>query len=100
VQVFGLDGSFVRQWGSFGVGQGQLRYPIRVVASGGEVFVLESFNHRVQVFDLDGTFLRQLGSRGDYDGQFDYPDGLAVSDGEVFVSDSRVQVVTQILETG
>ena len=48
VQVFGLDGSFVRQWGTRGDGAGQFTLPYGIAVSEGEVFV--SCDHRVQVF--------------------------------------------------
>ena len=34
VQVFGLDGSFVRQWGGNGVGAGQFDHPSGIACSG------------------------------------------------------------------
>ena len=48
VQVFGLDGSFVRQWGGLGHGVGQFVCSRGIAVSKGEVFVAS--NHRVQVF--------------------------------------------------
>ena len=48
VQVFGVDGSFVRQWGEEGDGAGQFENPDGIAVSEGEVFV--SCDHRVQVF--------------------------------------------------
>ena len=91
--VFGLDGSFVRQWGTRGSGAGQLNYPCGVVVNGDEVIVTEIVNHRVQVFGLDGSFVRQWGGEGGGAGQFIYSSGIAVSEGEVFVtSRHRIQV--------
>ena len=93
VQVFGLDGSFVRQWGGEGSREGQFDGPYGVVVNGDEVLVTDLGNHRVQVFGLDGSFVRQWGGGGAGVGQFDYPWGVAVSEGEVFVGcDHRVQV--------
>jgi uncharacterized protein (TIGR03663 family) len=102
-------------WGEFGVGPGQFNHPRGVaVGPGGEVYVVDSDNHRVQVFDAGGVLLRQWGSQcnlateqgcadldGDGpmvygDGQFQEPWGIAVAeDGRVYVADTwnhRVQV--------
>ena len=95
IQCFGLDGTFVRMWGSFGAAPGQFDSPFGLaVSSAEEVFVCDMGNHRVQVFDLDGTFRRIWGSDGVAPGQFQYPKSVAVScAGEVLVSDrTRVQV--------
>ena len=88
-------GSFVRQWGSEGSGQGQLKNPRDVAVSEGEVFVCDSYNERIQVFGVDGSFVRQWGTKGSGQGQFNHPMGVAVSDGEVLVCDyanHRIQV--------
>ena len=43
VQVFGLDGTYLRQWGTQGAGHGQLNGPCGVtVSDGGEVFVCDA----------------------------------------------------------
>ena len=48
--MFGLDGSFVRQWGEEGDGVGQFVSPEGIGVGESEVFV--SCNNRVQVFRL------------------------------------------------
>ena len=64
IQVFGVDGSFIRQWGTRGSGQGEFKCPGGVAVSNEEVVVSDTFNHRVQVFDVAGTFLRQWSTEG------------------------------------
>lgn len=110
-----VDLSVVSAWGEVGTAPGQFNHP-RGVAVGpeGNVYVVDSDNHRVQVFDADGAFLREWGSQcnlaveqsctdldGDGpmnygDGQFQEPWGIAVADdGRVYVADTwnhRVQV--------
>ena len=102
-------------WGGVGVDLGQLNHP-RGIAVGpdGNVYVVDSDNHRVQVFDAAGNSLRAWGSNcnlatgvgcqdldGDGpmvvgDGQFQEPWGIAVDgDGRVYVADTwnhRIQV--------
>jgi DNA-binding beta-propeller fold protein YncE len=67
-----------------------------VTIHGDQVFVSDTFNHRIQVFDLSGNYSSQWGSEGINDGEFMYPQGLAVSaSGDVVVCDmynNRVQV--------
>ena len=76
--MFGLDGSFVRQWGTVGSGEGQFNFPHGVLVDGDEVLVIDTCNNRVQVFGLNGSFVRQWGDKGYGVGQFHFPWGVAV----------------------
>jgi tripartite motif-containing protein 71 len=62
----------------------------------GNVYVADTFNHRVQVFTSSGVFLREWGQQGRGQGQLDMPQGIAVDgSGKVYVADTfndRVQV--------
>ena len=89
VQVFGLDGSFVRTWGVRGSGPGQFKSPVFLAVHGAQVYVADYGNHRVQVFGLDGSFVREWGGRGSGEGQFDCPVGIMVRGELVYVADFR-----------
>jgi DNA-binding beta-propeller fold protein YncE len=104
VTVFNSDGSIAQSWGSPGQGDGQLQEPWGVaVAPNGDVYVADTWNHRVQRFDSTGKFLGKWGKLGDARGGVDGepgvfwgPRSIAISSqGEVYVSDTgnkRVQV--------
>jgi len=66
------------------------------VSSDGNVYVVDSGNHRVQKFYSSGGYISQWGSYGSGDGQLKNPSGIAVSsDGNVYVVDAgkqRVQI--------
>jgi len=78
-------------WGQVGTEPGQFNHPRGIaVGPNGDLYVVDSDNHRVQVFDAGGTFLTQWGSqcnladgRGCADGlgqgQFQEPWGIAVA---------------------
>ena len=88
--------SATSSWGSYGSADGQLNYPKDLaVDAQGNVYVADSYNHRVQVFDSQGRFLRRWGSQGTAPGQFQEPWGIAVDKaGYVYVADTwnhRVQ---------
>jgi hypothetical protein len=82
--------SAVASWGSNGGGVGQFNYPKGIAVDGqGNVYVVDSYNHRVQVFDGTGRFVRQWGSQGNGPGQFQEPWGIAVDrEGNVYVADT------------
>ena len=92
VQVFALDGSFRRSWGSQGDAPGQFQDPQLVaVTAAGEVLVSDAT--RVQVFLADGTFVRCLHLPAGAQGAF-LPWGVAVThSGDVLVCDVRNHVI-------
>jgi len=66
--------------------------------SRGNLYILDTGNHRVQKFSPDGSYLASFGQQGQGPGDFSYPDSIDI-DGEdmVWVSDpnnQRIQVLT------
>jgi sugar lactone lactonase YvrE len=91
------NGTLVVQWGSYGTGPGQFNQPQGVALdAAGNVYVTDTYNHRVQVFDNNGGFLMQWGGYGSSPGQFYRPMGIGVAaDGKIYVGDTwnnRVQI--------
>jgi hypothetical protein len=94
-----LPGSLLREWGSPGLGNGQLGdFPrdIEFDPVSGHLFVVDASNHRVQRFDTEGNFVLMWGRNGgdgtpgSGEGEFDGPSGLALDDaGNVYVTDEN-----------
>ena len=70
---------------------GRFAAPTNVaVDARGNLYVTDTWNHRVQVFDRRGRFLRAFGSHGTRPGNFVRPKGIAVdSEGHVYVVDAE-----------
>jgi hypothetical protein len=101
-----------RMWGTNGSGNGQFVGPNGVaVDASGNVFVVDSYNHRIQKFRISspcptGTtqvvsgvcFVTKWGTLGSGNGLFKFPYGVAVdSSGNVFVAEygnNRIQKFT------
>lgn len=105
VQVFDLEGNWLREFGSYGSAEGQFDCLAGVAIN--QVFegsssndrryvVSDRYNHRVQVFDGSGDFQFSFGSLGRNSGEFNLPWGVACSnDGLICVCDKenhRIQV--------
>lgn len=64
----------------------------------GNVYIMDTGNHRIVVFDANGEVTRQIGVIGSGPGEFYGPTDLALdSDGRIYVSDSgnrRIQILT------
>lgn len=69
-----------------------------VLDPAGNIYVLDTGNHRVQKFSFDGRYLATFGRQGQGPGEFYYPSWLSLdAKGFLYVSDpnnQRVQVLT------
>ncbi len=116
IQVFDAQGNFLTMWGSacnlYGegqpgcvdpdgagplqVGDGQFQEPWGVaVDQEGNVYVADTWNHRIQKFTLDGRFLTKWGFFTNTEGQLGQPEGMwgprdivIDADGNVYVTDT------------
>lgn len=112
VQVYGLDGKLRREWPEHDRDRFAKRDKVNEVSFGkpcnfqgmnsvvvhkDEVFVSNSYSHRIQVYTLDGTYLRQWGEQGQESGKFEKPNGMSIYNDELYVCDygnDRIQVCT------
>ncbi|UCE21640.1 MAG: DUF5011 domain-containing protein, partial [Candidatus Aminicenantes bacterium] len=104
----GWHGPDTDKYGILGTGDGQFFNPYDVAVDiDGNIYVADTYSHRIQKFRSDGVFLGwwglddydytgwhdplsgTIGDDGSEDGQFNYPRGIAVdSDGYVYVADT------------
>lgn len=90
VDVFTLDGDFVRSFGSHGVGDGEFEDPRGIEVAGGFVYVADTNLRRVQQFSLQGDYIAQV-----FDDDFERLDGVgADARGNVYVTDQFTNLVT------
>jgi len=104
IQQFSSTGTFLREWGTKGTGDGEFNAPSGIaVDSSNNVYVADTMNNRIQQFSSTGVFITKFGEAGIEDGKFDSPSDVAVSsDGHVYVADSgnnRIQVF-ELVQTG
>jgi sugar lactone lactonase YvrE len=70
---FRADGTFVKEWGTNGSGDGQMKLPHAIATdSAGHLFVADRDNARIVLFDRDGRFLANWA-------QFGAPSGLYIT---------------------
>jgi len=103
IQAFDSKDNFVRQWGSFGTGRGQLSEtaPGIVIDTNNHVYVIDKTNSRVQMFDNTGKYLSSWGSDGNGPQQLHKPEDIVVNRNgkEIYITDtrnSRVQILRVI----
>ena len=95
VQVFNVDGIYLRSFGGEGQDDGEFDGPRGIVfLNNGSIIVTDSLNHRVEMFNGQGEYLSQFGGKGNLDHQLDFPWGLSVdSDGNIIVADSNHRLI-------
>ena len=65
LQVFTLDGQFVRTVGSVGSGPGQFDEPVGIdIGPDGAIYVADMYNRRVQVLNGDGSYRSEFAVDG------------------------------------
>lgn len=103
IQVFEPDGTYIRQWGSFGTNPGQLSTAWGLTTDGhGRVYVVEWGTARMQIFESDGNLILSYGTFGGLYPQPDLsrfwrPRGIDIHPitGNIFIADTayhRVKV--------
>ena len=91
IQVFDVNGNFLRKWGGYGTEPGKFKRPSGVhVSSDNKVYVSELEGDRVQVFDLLGKPLRAIGPFPNMQGQMGQATDVTTdSAGNIYVSDEQ-----------
>jgi DNA-binding beta-propeller fold protein YncE len=97
VQVFDIEGQFLKTFGKVGDRFGEFSRPRGVgVDSEGHIYVADSAFDNFQIFSDDGKILLFVGARGSNPGFFSIPAGLHIDDHDrIYVADqynNRVQV--------
>ena len=90
IQKITMDGKLVASVGRQGDKPLEFKVPVGIAISPvtGQIFVVDSCNHRIQILNPDLTFAYSFGSEGSVVGQFGCPRFIAIDDQElVYVSD-------------
>ncbi len=102
IRVYDKNGNFQFEWGKFGEGPGDFRYPgILAKNQHNEIYVVDVLNTRVQKFDPFGNFVTDIGSWGVLPGNLFRPKGVAIDrKNRVFVSDSYMGLIQVFTDMG
>lgn len=102
IKVYKQNGTFEFEWGRFGEGHGEFRYPgIMAQNEYNEIFVVDVLNTRVQKFEPFGKFIAAVGSWGMLQGELFRPKGVAIDrKNRVFITDSYTGAVQAFTDMG
>ncbi len=97
IQVFGMDGKFIKSFGEVGKQLGNFARPKEAeVDANGNLYVIDSAFGNFQIFDSEGQLLLFVGDRSEEDGpaRFKLPSGITVDeDGRIYVVDQLFRKV-------
>jgi DNA-binding beta-propeller fold protein YncE len=90
---------FIAEWGSVGLGSGQLSQPHGISIGSGYLYVADTGNNRIQKFDRNGKSILMWSSAGS--NGIITPDGLAVdSNGHTYAADTRNNQIQKFYSNG
>ena len=96
VQVFSINGDFIRSIGQLGTTPGSLSRPKGVgVDSKGHIYIADASFNNVQIFNTEGQLLLAFGALGAGHGEFWQPLGMFAAGEQIYVVDrfnDRVQI--------
>lgn len=101
IKKYNSSGEFVDSTGDGGSVVGEFSSPTQLIVDDeGDVFVVDSGNHRIQKFDSDLNFIYQIGTgyAGTEIGEFNGPYDVDFKEGYIYASDSgntRVQIFNE-----
>ena len=91
IQKFSSDGAFIASAGTYGTGDGQMKYPYGIAVGRDDIlYVIDAFNYRVQMFTPDLKFLSKWGTQESIGFRLYMPHEIAVDkDGNIIMSDRQ-----------
>lgn len=102
-QIYLMDSNLtnMKSFGKTGNGAGQFHGPEGVCFDPtGNIYVVDSGNHRVQKFDPNWKFVLSMGESGEYDGQLNKPTDVAVCNNRVYITDTGNKRVSCFDDSG
>ena len=105
LQKLTFEGDCVKSVGSGETGNGplQLNTPIGITVhpTTGQIFIADTFNHRIQVLNKDLTYSHSFGQYGSSPEQFNYPwDVTFDNEGYLYVADNSNDCIKKFTSTG
>ncbi|MDY6932635.1 MAG: VWA domain-containing protein [Spirochaetota bacterium] len=89
IYIMDRECNVIKTFGRSGEGDGMFYGPEGVCFDeAGNIYVVDSGNHRVQKFNNDGDFILKFGEFGEYEGQLKNPTGVTVHKDLVYVTDT------------
>ena len=95
VQIFNINGDFIRSFGRQGNDLGEFYFPLGIAFDkDGKIFVADHSNNRVHIFNGEGRYMGMFGGKGSLDSQLSCPWGLSLdSQGNIIVADAGNKLI-------
>ncbi len=101
IYILNTDLEVLKSFGSSGSNNGEFHGPEGVsLDSRGNIYIVDSGNHRIQKCDKDGNYILKFGEKGEYNGHLKTPSSIVVSDDTVYITDTGNQRVVSFDDSG
>ncbi len=101
VYILNTDFDILKTFGSSGKDVSKFHGPEGVsFDKSGNIYVVDSRNHRIQKFDREGNFILKFGKYGEYEGQLKNPSHVAVQKDTVYLTDTGNNRIACFDESG
>ena len=105
LQKLTFEGDCLKSVGSSETGNGHLQFNqptgITVHPTTGQIFIADTYNHRIQVLNKDLTYYYSFGKKGSSPEQFQYPwDVTFDNEGYLYVADNNNHCIKRFTSTG
>jgi sugar lactone lactonase YvrE len=102
ILAYKKNGSFVREFGQFGSGDGDLDTPSGIAISDDNIYIADTGNSCIKVFSRDGSYIKTIGSFGAGEGKFNKPSDLSVVKpaGKLFICDTGNNLIQEFTLDG
>ncbi|MFC1670203.1 VWA domain-containing protein [Spirochaetota bacterium] len=101
VLIIDKDAKILKKFGSPGSGEGRFHGPQGVCFDKtGNIYVVDSGNHRVQKFDDKGSYILKFGRKGAYEGQLNNPSDIVYYKKKLYVTDTNNRRISCFDDSG
>jgi sugar lactone lactonase YvrE len=89
IQILSFSGTYIAEWGRIGTAPHNIGFPAKIKCLDNNVYLVNSFSHRIQKYSTQGNHEITIGSRGSNLGQFERPSGIdRLPNGKIIIADT------------
>jgi len=95
VRMYNKMGELLTEWGGSGSTNGLFNLAAGITHDTKQIYITDTYNHRVQLFSMEGKYLSHFGIEGKQEGQLYQPRAIVYGGGLLYISSAeRIEIFT------